>query len=147
MAKRKRKKSGSNVKKVAAVGAGMALVAAAAAGAYFLYGTKEGARKRKQIKGWTLRVKGEVLEKMEKLKDVNEKVYRETVDTVAEKYRKIKNIDSEELDAVVKELKNHWKNIHQHIGGPKLKRRKRRPPVKKTAKRTARKRATKKSRK
>jgi hypothetical protein len=55
-----------------AVAMGLGALAALSAGAYFLYGTKEGAKKRVKIKGWMLKAKGEVLEKMEALKDVNE---------------------------------------------------------------------------
>lgn len=136
MAKRSKKKSGgSSIKTVAGVGVGLALVAAAAAGTYFLYGTKEGTKKRKKIKGWMLKAKGEILEQIENLKDLNEKVYREIVDTVADRYRKLKNVDTKELDSMVKELKSHWKHIQKHIGGTKSK----------TKRRTAKRASTKQS--
>jgi len=96
-----------------AVGAGM--LAALAAGAYFLYGTKEGATKRVKIRGWVLRAKGEILEKMENLKDLNEDTYNNLVHSVLKKYEGLKNIDKSEVDALVTDLKKHWRNIHRHL--------------------------------
>jgi len=103
----KKSESGNRV----IVGAGIAAVAAAAvAGGYFLYG-KAGAKKRKKIKGWMLKAKGEVLEQMEKGKEVTEETYHDVIDKVSQKYQSVKNIDPTELQQMVKELKSHWKNI------------------------------------
>lgn len=91
-----------------ALGIGAAI--AAAAGIYFLYG-KGGAQRRKKIKGWTLKMQGEVLEKMEKVQEFTEEKYDEIVDAVTAKYAGLKNIDKDELDALVADLKKHWKSI------------------------------------
>jgi len=53
-----------------------ALAAATAAGVYFLYGSKNATKNRNKIKGWTLKAKGEVLEKMEKMKNIDEADYK-----------------------------------------------------------------------
>lgn len=135
MAKPKKKKTGSSVKTAAGVGAGLALAAAAAAGAYFLYGTKEGAKRRKKIKGWALKAKGEVLERMEGLKEVNERTYRQVVDAVAARYGNLKNVDKTELEALVRDLKRHWRNIQKDLRG------KRRKAPKRSGARTKSKRA------
>jgi hypothetical protein len=95
------------------------LAAATVAGAYYLYGSKDATKNRKKIKGWTLRAKGEVLEKLETMKEVNEDAYRKVVDTVAEKYKKMKNIDTTELNALVSDLKRHWSNIKRQVQGVK----------------------------
>ena len=100
----------------AKVALGLAAIAAGAAGAYFLYGTKEGAKMKKQIKGWTVKMKGEVLHKMEGMKDVSEAGYHNLIDEVQKKYRGAKNIDVSELDKLVAELKSHWKNIKKEFG-------------------------------
>ncbi|GEM_PF-851475 len=102
-------------------GIGFGITAATAAGAYFLYGTKEGAKRRAKIKGWTLKMKGDVLDKLEKAKEVNEDKYNEIVDTVTEKYARLKSIDPEEVRAIGEDLKKHWKNIKKHLeeGGGK----------------------------
>ncbi len=47
-----------------AVGVGLGMLAAMSAGAYYLYGTKEGAKKRVKIRGWALKAKGEMLERL-----------------------------------------------------------------------------------
>jgi hypothetical protein len=90
-----------------------AATAATAAGAYFLYGSKNASKNRKKIKGWTLKAKGEVLEKMEKMKNIDETDYKRIVDTVAAKYKKIKTVNTKEAEALAKELKAQWKEIHK----------------------------------
>lgn len=100
---------------------GLGILAASFAGAYYLYGTKDGIKKKAKIKGWTLKAKGEVLEKLEKLKDVNEDIYNDLVSGVMKKYDAVKNIDKAELEELGADLKKHWKNIKKHLdeGGKK----------------------------
>lgn len=104
-----------------AVGAGVAALAALAAAGYFLYG-KDGAKNRKKVRGWMLKAKGEVLEGVEKMKDVSEEQYALIVDKVGAKYKAIKNIDPAEVETMIKELQGHWKNIKKSISpAPKKK--------------------------
>jgi len=91
-----------------------AAVAAAAAGGYFLYG-KDGAKNRKKVKGWMLKAKGEILEQMEKGKDMTEETYHGVIDKVSQKYQAVKNIDPAELQQMTKELKSHWKSIKAQL--------------------------------
>lgn len=98
-----------------AVGVGIGMLAALSAGAYYLYGTKEGAKKRLKIRGWVLKAKGEVMEKLENLKEVNEKTYNTVVAEVMKKYQGVKSIDKSEVDALVSDLKKHWGNIKKHL--------------------------------
>lgn len=100
----------------ASIGMGVATLAAAAAGAYFLYG-KDGAKNRKKIRSWSLKMKADVMDQIEKLKDVTEESYSMVIDQVAEKYSKVKNIDLSELDALKADLKKHWKNIKRDVMG------------------------------
>ncbi len=102
----------------AKVVAGLTMVAAAA-GAYFLYGTNKGKKQTKKIKSWALKAKGEVLEKLENLKEVNQDTYNRVVDSVSSRYQKIKNVDPEELAAMGKELKSHWHNIARELSAGK----------------------------
>jgi gas vesicle protein len=92
------------------LGAGIGLAAIAAAGAYFLYG-KRGAKNREAISGWALQLKGEVLEKMEKLKDINQASYDELVDETAQRYGRVKRVSAVELAHITRELKNAWTHI------------------------------------
>jgi len=101
------KKNGSGAAKV---GLGLAAVAAAAAGAYFFYGPN-GSSNRKELKSWAVKAKGEVMANVEKLKDVSEKSYAETVKKVMAKYKKVKSIAPKELAIVEKELKSSWNAV------------------------------------
>lgn len=94
---------------------GLGILAASFAGAYYLYGTKDGAKKKAKIKGWMLKAKGEVLEKLENLKDVNEGSYYDLVSGVMKKYEAVKSIDKVELEKLGADLKKHWKNIKKHM--------------------------------
>lgn len=96
------------------IGVGLAGVAALAAAGYFLYG-KDGAKNRKKIRSWMLKAKAEVLEGVEKMKDVTEAEYHTVVDKVHTKYKAIKSIDPAELEMMMKELRGHWKNIKKSI--------------------------------
>jgi|SRR3989344_663393 len=98
------------------IGIGVAaVVAAAAAGAYFLYG-KNGAKHRKQLKSWMVKMKAEVMEGIEKLKTVNQAAYNAVVDEAAKRYAKIKNVSPKELAALAKEMKGHWRKISKEFG-------------------------------
>lgn len=122
---------------------GLALAGiATVAGAVFLYGTDAGKKKRKEIKGWMLKAKGEVVEKLEKAKEVNEETYHKIVDTVAAKYKAVKSIAPEELAEVVADLKKSWKHIAQ-VAKAKAPKRKAAPKAKKAAAKPAAKPAAK----
>ncbi len=95
---------------------------AALAGGYLLYGAKDAAKNRKKVRGWTLKAKGEILEKIEKLQDVSEDKYNDIVDVVTKKYAGLKDIDPADLTALVNDAKKHWKVIHRQLAGtPKKK--------------------------
>jgi hypothetical protein len=98
----------------AAVGVGLAALAAAAAGAYFLYG-KDATKRRKQVRGWALRAKGEVLEAIEQLPNINETNYRAMIDRIMRRYQSVRQASPAEVTALSKELKSHWRSIHKHL--------------------------------
>ncbi|MDE2188268.1 MAG: hypothetical protein KGJ35_00860, partial [Patescibacteria group bacterium] len=77
MKKETTKESGLSTGSKTAIGAGIAAFAAAAAGAYYLYGSRNAAKNRKAVKSWALRAKAEVMDEIEKMKDVTEPAYRE----------------------------------------------------------------------
>lgn len=106
-------KSGSN--RNAGVGiAALAAAAAAAAGAYYFYG-KNGPRHRKQLKGWAVKAQGEVMERLEELKDVTRDSYEKTVNDVMAQYKTLKKASPAELASVAKELKGHWNAVSKQI--------------------------------
>lgn len=91
-----------------------ALAVAGAAGAYYLYG-KDGAKNRKKVKTWALRAKADIIDKLEKSKAVTEENYHMVVDGALAKYAKLKHVTPEELSALSKELKSHWKSIKAEL--------------------------------
>jgi len=97
------------------IGAGMGALVAAAAGAYYLYGTKVGAKKRRQMRSWALKAKGELMEKLEKMEHVSQKTYQNAVNEVAKRYAVMKNIDTKEVEKLAKDLKKQWQNIQKEI--------------------------------
>ena len=124
-----------NKKIIAKTGIGLAAAAiATSAGAYFLYG-KDGDKNRKIIKGWMLKAKGEILQELEHMKNVDEKTYHELINTAASRYKILKNVNNKELFILAKELKDHW----QHIKKASMAK-----PKKKVAKKAAKKKPVKK---
>ena len=107
------KKQKKVVKEVA--GLGLTALAAAAAGTYFLYGSKNASKNRKKVKGWMLKAKGEVLQEMEHMKNMSEDRYHDTIDAMAERYKMLKNVDEKDLKDLVKEMKGHWKHIKNEL--------------------------------
>lgn len=108
------KKTGPTITKTA-VGAGLAAVAAAVAGTYFLYGAKNAPKHRKQVKAWSLKARGEILEHIEKLAKVDEATYHKVIKEVAGKYKTLKHLDAKDVIEFAEELKDHWKDIAKEI--------------------------------
>lgn len=100
-----------NVKKGLSTGAVVgigATVAALGAAAYILFGP-DGKKNKKAIKGWSIKMKGEIIEKLEQAKEITEPVYHKIIDEVSAKYAKAKNIDAKDVELAVAEVKKHWK--------------------------------------
>lgn len=121
-----KKGNDKNVSVGGAVGLAAGL-AALAAGSYFIFGP-QGKKNRKAIKGWSLKMKGEVLEKIEKLQEVTPELYNKVIDEVSSKYAKAKGVSEEEVAMLVNDMKKHWKAISNDLA-----------PKKKVAKKAAKK--------
>lgn len=113
MAKEIKNKKGVSAKTMVEVGAGVAALGAAT---YLLFGPK-GKQNRKAIKGWAVKMKGEIIEEFEKAKNLTEPVYHDIVNKIQAKYSKIKNVDSAELQTLITEIKKHWKAIEKEAKG------------------------------
>lgn len=94
---------------------GLGTAAAIAAGSYYLYGTKYGAKNRRKLRGWMLKMKGEVMDKLEGLNDIDQTRYYNAVDSVVSRYAKMKKVDTNELYSLAKDLKRHWKSIKTDV--------------------------------
>jgi hypothetical protein len=88
------------------IGAGIAALAAA----YFFLGP-DSKKHQKKFKGWMVRMKGEVLEKLEDVQELTQPIYTEIVDTIA-KAEEIKGkIPQQEIESFASDLKRQWKVI------------------------------------
>src|SRR5680860_600981 len=105
MAKKKVNKKGLTGGEIAGIGA---TVAALGVAAYVLFGP-DAKKNKKAIKGWVVKMKGEIIEKLEEVKEISEPAYHDVVDKVSARYSKLKNVDVKELEAVVGDIKKHWK--------------------------------------
>jgi gas vesicle protein len=122
---------------------GVVGVAALSAAAYVLFGP-EGKKNRKQIRGWAVKMKGEIIEKFEDAKEITEPVFNQIVAEVAEKYRTAKGVSEDELKAVVTDLHKHWKTLVRDAKGSSKKAKK---VAKKTVKKVTKKVVSKKAKK
>lgn len=90
-------------------------VVAGIAGGYFLFGSKNAKNNRKKIEAWTLKAKAEVLDKIEKSKDITKDKFDGIVDGVMNNYKKLKHLTEDQVEGVRKELKTYWKHIESEV--------------------------------
>lgn len=108
MSTNEKKKSGS---KAGLIGASLVGLATAA---YFFFGPK-GKKNQKAAKAWTLKMKAEVIEELEKAKVMSEPIYHQIIDKVAAKYKKELKASPKEVQSLVKDLKDHWKIMNRSV--------------------------------
>ena len=96
------------------IGAGVGVAALAALGAYLFYG-EHGAKNRQTVAGWMLKMKGEVLEKVEEIKDLNKEEYYKIVDEVSGRYAKLGKVGAGELKHLTGELKSAWEHLNKEL--------------------------------
>lgn len=98
-------------KRIAVAAAATAAAAGIAAGAYYLYGSKNAKEHRQALKKWAGAAKREVEREVKKLKDatLNEKNYKAIVKTVSTRYKELKKLDPKEVAAFVTAVGADWK--------------------------------------
>ncbi|MCA9364025.1 hypothetical protein KC727_02295 [Candidatus Kaiserbacteria bacterium] len=148
---KKQTKVSKNLSGAQKVGIGVALTTAAvaAAGSYFLYGSKKAAQNRKKVKSWMLKAKAEVLEGLEKAEHITAEEYNALVEVVGGAYSKVQDATRGEIQDFKKEMKEHWHNIEKSGAATKVvsaakKMMRSAKPAKKNAKKVAKK-ATKRA--
>lgn len=109
--KSKTTSKGGGVVQMAVLGASLAGLAASA---YFFLGPK-GKKNQKHVKAWAIKMKGDVVEKLEMAKEVSEPVYQQIIDSVAVEYKKGKKASQIEIDEMAKDLKKHWRTIKSGV--------------------------------
>jgi len=132
-----KKTNKAKVVKYAVIGASLAGLATTA---YFFFGPK-GKKHRQHAKAWAIKMKGEVVEKLEKAREITEPVYREIIDSVARDYKKGKKASQPEIAALAADLKKHWKSMSALAVAAKQEVAKNATRVAKTAKKSARRKA------
>jgi hypothetical protein len=108
-----KKKSGMTDAQKVSIGVGLTAAVAAAAGTFFLYGSKSAAKNRKVVKSWALKAKAEVLEKLEDAKEMSRDEYEQLVSSVAKAYTIAKSASKKDLVEFTKEMKDHWRSIEK----------------------------------
>jgi hypothetical protein len=102
------------------IGIGLTAAALAAAGAYFLVGSKDAAKNRAKVKGWTLKAKGEVLEALEKAKSITPDEYNELVETAVKAYGTVKEATKGEIKDFKSEMLEHWNKLEKNKAVKKM---------------------------
>jgi len=131
MPKKKQDKELTSVEKLE-IGVGLTAAAVAAAGAYFLYGSKNAAKNRTTVKSWALKAKAEVLERLEDAKEMTESEFEELVGAVAGTYSGVKSATKGDIKEFKNEMMDHWGAIEKFA-----------KPKKKAVKKAAKKAVTK----
>lgn len=106
-----KKKSGLSDKEKMSIGVGLTAAAVAAAGAFFLAGSKNAAKNRKVVKSWVLKAKAEVLEGLEKAQAMSQKEYEELIEQVSGAYAQVQNASKADISGFKKEMKEQWQKI------------------------------------
>ena len=107
MQKKNVSKKGMSTGEVVGIGA---TVAALGAAAYIMFGP-DAKKNKKAIKGWAIKMKGEIIEKLEEAKEITEPVYHKVIDEISAKYAKVKKVDPKELELAILDVKKHWKTM------------------------------------
>ncbi len=99
-------KKSASTKAGAATLIGGSVIALSAAG-YLLFGP-EGKKHRRDFKSWMIRMRADVLKKMEEAKDLTAPAYQSIVSDVEKQYRTLKNVGSQELAREAAILRKNW---------------------------------------
>jgi len=110
---RTNKKAGAHI--LADIGIFAAGAAAATAASIFLYG-KNAAANRKAVRGWVVKMKGEVLDEIERMGKISQKDYQALIDKVAGKYADLSHVSKKDVERTARELKSQWKHISARLG-------------------------------
>jgi gas vesicle protein len=89
------------------IGAGIAAIATAT---YYFKGP-HGKEHSKKMKGWMIKMKGEIIDRIEDAKDLTKEKYEDIIDTVASTSSATLKASKEEINDFADELKSHWDDI------------------------------------
>ena len=109
----KKNKKISEGKKVA-IGAGIAAVTLASAGAYYLLGPNKKAHQKK-ARILMAKMKKELKSEIRKAKKLTMPLYHKAVDVIAENYSKQYKMHEKDIKAIAKKLKSEWKGAAKTV--------------------------------
>jgi hypothetical protein len=90
------------------------LLASAAVGAVYFYG-KNKKKTQEKLRGWVLKVKGEVMERVASAETLTRSRYNEFIDAAVEKFSDKKHIAESEAEKLRENLKARWGEIVTHV--------------------------------
>ena len=111
---KKTQNNNSGGMKLLVFGASLAGLAAA----YFFLGPKS-KKNIENTKSWAIKMRGDIVEKLEKARGLSEDIYNDIIDSVATKYEKKAKSSSKEIRALAQNLKTHWSALSLSAKGKK----------------------------
>jgi hypothetical protein len=121
------------------MGAGVAAgIAGALAGAYLLY-ARTNPQQKKRVKAWAMKARKAAGANAKKLSSISEHEYHRIVEKAMKHYGSVNKISAAEIASAIRDAKSEWKHIKMQAK-KMTKPTPKRHPVKKTAKRKAKKR-------
>lgn len=108
-----------STKKTAAIVGAAGATMAAAAGAYYLYGSKNAAQHRRKAKAWMRKAEREIVHEAKKLKNktFTEANIRRVIDEVAKRYEAAKDIEPEDVRQFVAAVQKSWSSAGNTVKG------------------------------
>ncbi len=115
--KRRTAKHSPGVKKTEAAGVGAGLgLAAAAAGLYYVLGTRPGQKVRRTAAHLAQDLKRDVTGRVRHVGATTERAYHRLVDEAAGAYKRVSDIDTRELRSAVRKVKGEWRALGRDVG-------------------------------
>jgi hypothetical protein len=102
-----KKQTNAAVGKIVALGASVTALGAAT---YYFFGP-EGKKHQKNFKGWMIKMKADIVEKIEDAGEVTETVYHKIIDEVSDAYAKTGKVSKEEIAVYADLLKKQWVGV------------------------------------
>lgn len=103
--------------------AGVAATGAALAGAYYLYGSENATKHRRDLKAWSNKAEREIVREAKKFKakTLTDANINAIIGTVAKQYESTKNLDASDVRDFVATMKTRWQDAKKIAKGKQKK--------------------------
>lgn len=97
-------------KRMVGAAAGFAATGAALAGAYYLYGSENAAKHRRDLKAWSNKAEREIVREAKKFKEkaLTDSNINTIINTVAKQYEATKDLEASDVRDFVSTMKSRW---------------------------------------